>query len=434
MTKSRTPRVRRLSWYPRMDGRPAAERELVPLRRNRDFVLLQIGQALSTVGSEASGIAYPLLVLALTGSPAKAGLAAFARLIPYALFALPAGVASDRFNRKWLMIWADVMRVLALGSLGVSAATGHVTFPQILIVAFVEGTMFVIFNIAEIGAVRSVVPALQLQRAFATEQARMSSVYLAGPPLGGALFGLARSLPFLVDAVSYAFSTGTLLAMRTPFQEEREEGETAGLLTQIKEGLAWLWGHAFLRTCALLFVGGNFLFGALELVLIVAAKRQGYSSAVIGGLVAATGAFSLLGSVAAPRFLRLLPMRSVLVLAAWLALGLVAFVVEPNVVVLVAGTAPLIFFNPTVNAMVIGYRVALVPDRLQGRVNSVARSLALLAYPLGPVVAGLLLATYSARTTAAFVLAGFVILAILTTVNRSIRGAPSFDEVTATAS
>ena len=417
-----------------MDGRPAAERELVPLRRNRDFVLLQIGQALSTVGSEASGIAYTLLVLALTGSPAKAGLASFARLVPYALFALPAGVASDRFNRKWLMIWADIVRVLALGSLGVSAATGHVTFFQILIVAFVEGTMFVIFNIAEIGAVRSVVPALQLQRAFATEQARMSTVYLAGPPLGGALFGLARSLPFLVDAVSYAFSTGTLLAMRTPFQEEREERETAGLLTQVKEGLAWLWGHAFLRTCALLFVGGNFLFGALELILIVAAKRQGYSPAVIGGLVSATGAFSLLGSIAAPRFLRLLPMRTVLVLSAWLSLGIVAFVIEPNVIVLVAGTAPLIFFNPTVNAMVIGYRVAIVPDRLQGRVNSVARSLALLAFPLGPVAAGLLLASYSVQVTAAFVLAGFVILAVVTTVNRSIRGAPSFDEVTATAS
>jgi hypothetical protein len=417
-----------------MNGRPAAERALVPLRRNRDFVLLQIGQALSTVGSEASGIAYTLLVLALTGSPAKAGLAAFARLVPYALFALPAGVASDRFNRKWLMIWADVVRVLALGSLGVSIATGHVTFAQIVIVAFIEGTMFVIFNIAEIGAVRSVVPSLQLQRAFATEQARMSSVYLAGPPLGGALFGLARSVPFLVDAISYAFSTGTLLAMRTPFQEDRDQRETAGLWPQIKEGLAWLWGHAFLRTCALLFVGGNFLFGALELLLIVAAKRQGYSSAVIGGLVAATGAFSLLGSIAAPRFLRLLPMRTVLVLSAWLALGLVAFVIEPNVFVLVAGTAPLIFFNPTVNAMVIGYRVAIVPDRLQGRVNSVARSLALLAFPLGPVVAGLLLASYSVRTTAAFVLAGFVILAIVTTANRAIRGAPSFDEVTAAAS
>jgi MFS family permease len=417
-----------------MDGRPAAERELVPLRRNRDFVLLQVGQALSTIGSEASAIAYTLLVLALTGSPAKAGLAAFARLLPYALFALPAGVASDRFNRKWLMIWADVVRVLALGSLAITIGTGHVSLAQILIVAFIEGTMFVVFNIAEIGAVRSVVPAVQLQSAFATEQARMSTVYLVGPPLGGALFGLARSLPFLVDAISYAFSTGTLLAMRTPFQEEREEQETAGIWTQIKEGLAWLWGHPFLRTCALLFVGANFLFGALDLVLIVAAQRQGYSSAVIGGLVSLTGAFSLLGSIAAPRFLRLLPMRAVLVLSAWLSVGIVAFVIEPNVLVLVAGTAPLIFFNPTVNAMVIGYRVAILPDRLQGRVNSVARSLALLAFPLGPVVAGLLLASYSVRTAAAFVLAGFVILAIVTTANRAIRGAPSFDEVTSPAS
>jgi len=417
-----------------MDDRPAAERAQVPLRRNRDFVLLQIGQALSTVGSEASGIAYTLLVLALTNSPAKAGLASFARLVPYALFALPAGVASDRFNRKWLMIWADVVRVLALGSLGVTIATGHVTLAQILVVAFIEGTMFVFFNLAEVGAVRSVVPGPQLQDAFATEQARMSSVYLAGPSLGGALFGLARSVPFVVDAISYAFSTGTLLAMRTPFQEEREEQETASLRTQIKEGIVWLWGHAFLRTCALLFVGANFLFGALSLLLIVAAQRQGFSSAVIGALVAVTGAFSLLGSIAAPYFLRLLSMRAVIVLSAWLAVGIVAFVIEPNVLVLVAGTAPLIFFNPTVYAMVIGYRVAIVPDRLQGRVNSVARSLALLAFPLGPVAAGLLLASYSARTTAALLLAGFVVLAIATTVNRSIRGAPSFHEVTAPAS
>src|SRR6266516_5296448 len=101
----------------------------------------------------------------LTGSPAKAGVAAFARLAPYALFALPAGVAVDRLNRKSLMIWADVVRVVALAALGLSIATGHVTFAQIVVVAFIEGTMFVVFNIAEIGAVRSVVPAPQLQRA-----------------------------------------------------------------------------------------------------------------------------------------------------------------------------------------------------------------------------------------------------------------------------
>jgi MFS family permease len=405
----------------------------VPLRRNRDFVLLQAGQALSTIGSEASGLAYTLLVLALTNSPAKAGLAGFARLVPYALFALPAGVAVDRWNRKWLMIWSDIVRVVALAGLGVSVASGRVTFVQILIVAFIEGTMFVIFNIAEIGAVRSVVPARQLQRAFATEQARMSSVYLTGPPLGGFLFGLARSLPFLVDAISYAFSMGTLVAMRTPFQEERVEVGTASLAAQIKEGLAWLWRHTFLRTCALLFVGTNFLFGALDLTLIVAARRQGLQPAVIGALVAALGAMSLIGSIAAPRFLKVLSMRTALIASGWLSLGIVSFLVKPNVFVLVAGFAPFILFNPTVNAMIIGYRVAIVPDRLQGRVNSVARSLALLGLPLGPVVGGLLLGSFSARVTVAFLLAGFVLLAVFTTASRAIRAAPSFDEVAGAA-
>src|SRR5207244_3938449 len=140
--------------------------ELLPLRRNRDFVLLQTGQALSTVGSESAAVAYTLLVLALTHSPAKAGLTGFARLMPWVLFGLPAGVAVDRFNRTYVMIVADVVRAAALASLGVSALSGTLSFAQVPIVAFVEGTMYVFFNIAEIGAVRSVVPNPQLQRAF----------------------------------------------------------------------------------------------------------------------------------------------------------------------------------------------------------------------------------------------------------------------------
>jgi len=404
---------------------------VLPLRRNRDFVLLQTGQALSTVGSEASGISYTLLALSLTHSPAKAGLTGFARLVPYALFALPFGVAVDRWNRRRLMIGSDVARVCALGSLGAGIATGHASYALIPVVAFVEGTMFVLFNIAEIGAVRSVVPAPQLQRAFATEQARMSGVYLSGPPLGGVLFGIGRALPFLADAASYAFSTGTLLAMRTPFQEERDERAAGGLRSQVTEGLAWLWRHTFLRTCALLFVGTNFLFGAFDLTLIVTARRHGFHPAAIGGLVAVIGALSLAGSVAAPRFLRIFSMRTVLIGSIWLSVGVAAFLVEPNVFVLIAGVAPFIFFNPTVNAMIIGYRVAIVPDRLQGRVNSVARSLALLGLPLGPVVAGVLLGSFSARTTVAFLLVGFVAIALVTTASRTIRAAPSFEEVSA---
>ncbi|MFL5911089.1 MAG: MFS transporter, partial [Gaiellaceae bacterium] len=81
----------------------------VPLRKNRDFVLLQAGQLLSNVGSQTTQIAYPLLVLAVTGSPAQAGIVGFARIVPWALFGFTAGVVADRLNRKRVMIVCDVV-------------------------------------------------------------------------------------------------------------------------------------------------------------------------------------------------------------------------------------------------------------------------------------------------------------------------------------
>ena len=98
----------------------------VPLRRNRDFLLLQGGQLLSTLGSRSSSIAYPLLVLAITGSPAKAGVVSFARVIPFLLFSAFSGVAADRWNRKWLMIGADAVRAVALTGLVVPLALAWV--------------------------------------------------------------------------------------------------------------------------------------------------------------------------------------------------------------------------------------------------------------------------------------------------------------------
>ena len=125
-----------------------------PLRRNRDFLLLQAGQLLSSAGTQLSSIAYPLLVLAVTGSAAKAGIVGFARTLPAAVFALPAGVAADRWNRKWLMIGADGVRVVALIVLGTAILTGESPFWLIVIVAFVEGTGATVFSPAQIGALR----------------------------------------------------------------------------------------------------------------------------------------------------------------------------------------------------------------------------------------------------------------------------------------
>lgn len=111
-----------------------------PLRRNRDFLLLESGRLLSTAGSQMTLIAYPLLVLAATHSPAKAGFVSFARLMPQVLFGLIAGVAADRWNRKWLMIGSDTVRALAIASLAATILSGRLAFWQVVVVGFVEGT------------------------------------------------------------------------------------------------------------------------------------------------------------------------------------------------------------------------------------------------------------------------------------------------------
>src|SRR5258706_7009468 len=120
-----------------------------PLRRNRDFVLLEAGGLLSSAGSQLPTIAYPLLVLGLTHSPAKAGIVSFARLVPHALLALPAGLAADRWNRKRLMIAADVVRALAIASLVVTIVLHRTAFWQIVLVACVGGIGSVVFTAAE---------------------------------------------------------------------------------------------------------------------------------------------------------------------------------------------------------------------------------------------------------------------------------------------
>lgn len=400
----------------------------VPLRRNRDFVLLEAGRLLSTAGTQSTTIAYPLLVLAVTHSPAKAGVVTFARLVPYAIFGLVAGVAADRWNRKRLMIAADGIRALAIASLATTILLDRLAFWEIPVVAFVEGAASVFFYGAAAGALRAVVPPQQLPTAVGAQQARASTVRLAGPPLGGALFGLGRAVPFLVDAASYAFSIGSLLAMRTPFQERREV-DTSPLRSQIAEGVRFLWSRPFLRTCALIYGLGNFAMPGLLLVLVVAGTRRGLSGGEIGLLIAVFGLSTLAGSLVSPLFRRWFSMRTILLMELWTWLGTAAFLVWPNVYVLTATILPFGIAAPVTDSVVDGYRVAVTPDRLIGRVESVRSSIALLIAPLGPLLAGFLLSSVSLRSTGAVFTACGIVLAVWGTLSPSIRNAPSLAEL-----
>jgi hypothetical protein len=187
----------------------------VPLRRNRDFVMLQAGQLLSAIGTASTTVAYPLLALTVTHSPARAGWVTFARVIPSLLVSLPGGVAADRLNRKTLMIVSDTCRAAAAGSLAVTILLGDLRFWLIPVVAFAEGSFRSLFSSSAAGALRSVVPASQVPAAVAAQRGRSAKASLAGPPIGGALFGISPALPFIADAVSDVFSVLSLILIRT---------------------------------------------------------------------------------------------------------------------------------------------------------------------------------------------------------------------------
>jgi MFS family permease len=417
----------------RIDGNvlPRAWSELdlsVPLRRNRDFLLFQSGQLLSSFGTQTAQIAYPLLALALTGSASKAGLVAFARALPFGLFALPTGLAADHFSRKRLMITADVIRVLAVGALAAAIIADAVTFWALVAVAFLEGAAATLFVSSSSAALRAVVPRSQLPNATSVITARVATVRLGGPPLGGALFGIARSLPFVVDAVSYAFSTASLLAMKTPFEEERTP-DTAPLRTRLVEGVRFLWRIPLLRTLSFIFALANFILPGVTLALVVIGTRQGLTGGEIGLLVAAFGACLLLGSLIAPWLRRRLPPRVVIVLELWTWAGCGVFLIYPSVYALAAGILPTALAVPTTDSVVMPYMLSLTPDRLVGRTQAAFSTVSQLVMPLGSLAAGLLLANVSERATIALFTAFGLALALWGTLSPAIRAAPSLSEL-----
>ena len=193
--------------------------------------------------------------------------------------------------------------------------------------------------------------------------ARMSVVRLVAPPLGGALFELSRGLPFLADAVSYAFSTAALLLMRTPFQEER----VPGARTPFREGLAYFWSIPFLRTTIGMIAASNLVAVGAPIAVIILAAPAGALGLAIGLFVALQGVALLAGSTVSPLLRRRFPMRAILLSEFWMALVYVAFLVYPNVYVLAVCASLHAFWFPNTDSAIQAYSYMLIPDRLLGR-------------------------------------------------------------------
>ncbi len=416
---------------PSDDVAPSASiRKPVSLWKNRDYMILWSGQSVSTLGSGVSQLAYPLLALALTHSPAQAGLVGAMFGLPFVLFSLPAGAYVDRWDRKRVMMICDGIRALNAGSIPVAAALGVLGMGQLYGTSLVEGTCFVFFNVAETAALPRVVEKSQIPAASSQNQASQAAGALISPPLGGLIFqSLGRTVPFLLDSVSYAVSVASLFLIRTQFQLDRTAPRRS-LSTEIMEGLRWLWGQPLIRYMGLLTGGLNFVTSGTFLIILIIAKHQGASPSLIGVMFAIGAVGGLLGAMVAPSIQKRFGFTQVIVTTVWIqALSIPLFAVAPNVVILGVLGGISFAVSPIYNAVQFSYRMAIIPDALQGRVNSAMRLAIFGTMPVGSVLAGVLIQGFGA-VTSVLVFGGVIVtLATITSLNPQVRSARPNEEV-----
>ena len=393
------------------EKRPLSSLE-IPLWRNRDYLLLLGGQAVSSVGTQLSQFAFPLLVLALSGSAAWAGITSALVAVPYLLLSLPAGALVDRWNRKRVLIFCDIGRALCLASIPVALLLGHLTLLQLCLAALVEGSLYVFFNVAEAAALPRVTwNERQLQTAASQSETTKNVAYTLGPALGGLLLGLGRALPFVVDACSYVVSVLSLLFITREFQEEREE-HPRPLRIEIREGVTWLWRHRVLRFLAVLAGVGNGLDNAVLLLFLVIGTHQGASPWAIGVVYAVAGAGGIAAAFAADWAQRRFSMVTITLWAQWVSVLIFpVYLFEPSLLLLGVITCLLTAASTLQGVTQYGYRLSLIPDELQGRVNSVFRLVAFAGPPIFLAGTGLLL---QAGGVLVAVLALWIILVAIT--------------------
>ena len=390
---------------------------------NRNWLLLWSGQLVSVVGTQVSQLAYPLLMLALTKSPAQAGFISASRTLPYLLLGLPAGALVDRWNRKRLMIVCDAGRALALGSIPLALALGRLTLAQLYIVALLEGVLNVFFNLAETAALTRVVTRDQIPAATTLNEVTLSTGSMLGPALGGLIFAIGQGFAFLADAVSYAVSVVSVWFIRAELSASQAAG-TNRLVDDIRAGVVWLWRHPLLRLLALITGGTVMIESGYMLVVIILAERMGASSAVTGLVLGAGGVGSIVGAVLSGPAMRRLTFGQIAMGVHWIwALLLPLYALAPNPLALAAITAAAYGITPIFFVAQYSYRLSNIPDELQGRVNGVFRLLQFGGQPLGLALAGLLSQVIGPVRTVLVFAALLALLALATTLSRELRRA-----------
>lgn len=401
-----------------MDASADAPPDRLPLRRDRGFHLFVAARTLGVAGYAVSAVAMPVLLLELTGSPFAVSLVAALEVVPYLAFGLLAGAVADRVDRRRLAVSAQVASALLLASVPVADVLAEVTAVHVLAVALGAATCFVWFDAATFGLLPALVGRERLPQANSAVFTAATLADVIVPALAGFLVAtVGAALALGVDAACYVIAAALLagIAGRAHPADAAADAHPVGgaaagrvrpsVRADIREGLAWLWGHRVVRSFTLVGTASSVTAGGVTALLVVIATGPlglATSDARIGWVWTAAALGALAGALALPRLTARVPVGwititslsatpvAVLCLAAapslWPGLAAVAGVQAAVTVTILNG---------------ITTRQRLTPDAMQSRVNTTARMLAWGGSPVGALLGGALAEAASVRVALA---------------------------------
>jgi MFS family permease len=406
----------------------SASRAALPasLRHNRPFRVLWVGSTTSMLGSRLTTIAFPMLILWLTRSPAYAGLAVFAVTAPSILFYVPAGALVDRWDPRRTMLVTESCRGLVLVLIVITVLLDKTGVPLIIVLAMVEEILEVFASLAERRYLMAMVGTQEATPALIRTETRTHLAVLAGRPLGGLFFEVNPVLPFLADALSFVVSVSTLFVLRREPAPKSDPGRGPYSAREVFAGFRWVQRDAFTRFAMPLASLMTLISQALIIIFIADAAARHLPSVEIGLVLAASGAGGAIGALAAMR-IKIAPGYSRIVLellvraAFLLALCLVAASWRDWFMAVVM---LMLSFTGAMSNIELDTHIARQAGEALARVTSVGRLLSFSASAIGPAVGGLLAATLGTHGAVILLSAVTIVLAIPAWAIRAVRAAP----------
>ncbi|TQM18534.1 MFS transporter [Microbacterium kyungheense] len=368
------------------------------LWRDRNFMTLWSGQALSQFGAQITELAIPVLaVLALNATEWEVGVLNAAQVAAFLIVGLPAGAWIDRMRKRHVMMVADAVRAVALATLPVLAMLGVLQIWHMIVVALVMGVATVFFDVSNQSIVPSLVRTNQIAEANGKLQSTEQLANLAGPAAGGWLIGvLAAPLAIFITVGTYLASFVALTFTRD-HEKLRAPEDHKPLLHEIGEGLRWVFGNPLLRRIVLTTGTANF-FSTISMTLlpIFVLRELGLTPQMLGVVFSLSAVGGLLGAIATPKIVARIGEARAIPLSA-IAFSVVPFFL-PAISLVPALAFPLLvaqFFLGSFTVLLynitqVTFRQRITPPRLLGRMNASVRFVVWGVMPIGALLAGAL--------------------------------------------